>query len=106
MKSRMTTRTFVFLGVLVALALVVFVGPLASSSPDGLEKVSADHSIDADAKASPVAGSPLADYSAKGVDDEGLSTGVAGAIGVLVTLGAVYGLFFVIKRRDPDGGVS
>lgn len=101
----MRTRTFVVLGVLVALALVVFVSPYASSAPDGLEKVAADHSLDANAKASPVAGSPLADYSTKGVADPGLSKAVSGAVGVLVTLGAGYGLFYVLKRRQPaDGG--
>ena len=94
-------RTFVILGVLVTLALVVFVSPFASSSPDGLEKVAIDHRLDTNAKASPVAGSPLADYSTSGVDDERLSTVLSGVIGVVVTLGAGYGLFFVLKKKEP-----
>ena len=97
----MRTRTFVILGVLVALALVVFVSPFASSSPDGLERVAIDHKLDTNAKSSPVAGSPLADYSTTGVDDERLSTVISGAVGVMVTLGVGYALFFVLKKKEP-----
>lgn len=100
----MRTRTFVILGVLVALALVVFVSPHASTSPDGLAKVGADKGLDSGATKSAASGSPLANYATKGVDDGGLSKGISGAIGVLVTLGAGYGLFFVLKKRPDHGG--
>ena len=106
MNSRVKTRTFIVLGVLVALALVFFVAPHASTAPDGLSKVGIDHKLDANAKPSAVAGSPLANYSVKGVDDTGLSRGIAGATGVLITLGFGYGLFVVMKKTRRREGVG
>lgn len=94
---------FVGLGLAVALVLAFFVSPFASSQPDGLEKVAGDKGFLAAADDSAVAGSPLADYSTEGIDDERLSTGVAGIIGVTVTFAVGFGLFVVMKqlgRRD------
>jgi hypothetical protein len=94
---------FVGLGLAVALVLAFFVSPFASSQPDGLEKVASDKGFLATADDSALAGSPLADYATEGVDDERLSTGVAGIVGVTVTFAVGFGLFFVMKqlgRRD------
>lgn len=38
-------RTLVIGGVVLALVLVAFVAPFASTAPDGLERVAADHGI-------------------------------------------------------------
>jgi 2-hydroxychromene-2-carboxylate isomerase len=94
---------FVGLGLAVALLLAFFVSPFASSQPDGLEKVAGDQGFLATADDSALAGSPLADYATQGVDDERLSTGVAGIIGVTVTFAVGSGLFLGMKqlgRRD------
>lgn len=95
-------RAFLAVGLLVALGLAFFVAPLASSAPDGLNKVASDHKLDTNAKASPTEKSPLAGYSTGG--DSRLSTGLAGVVGVTATLGIGYGLFFVMKktRRTDD----
>jgi cobalt/nickel transport system permease protein len=91
-------------GLVIALALAFFVSPHASSSPDGLEKVAADRGLDRNAKAHAMTDSPLADYSVKGVADTGLSTGLAGLIGVLATFVVGYGVFSLVKkpRHQPD----
>ena len=98
-------RAFLVVGILVALVLAFFVAPLASSSPDGLERVAIDHKLDSNVKASPTEKSPLAGYSTGG--DSRLSTGIAGVVGVGATLGIGYGLFFVMKKTrrsdDPTG---
>ena len=94
----------VIVGLVVAVALATFVSPLASSSPDGLEKVAADKALDTDVKAHALAGGPLADYGVEGVDNGRVSTGLAGLIGVAVTFAVGFGLFAVIKRVrvEPD----
>ena len=45
-----------------------------------------------------MAASPLADYAVGG--GEG-TVGVAGVIGVVVTLAVAGGLFWLLRRRDP-----
>ena len=71
--------------------------PLASSKPDGLEKVGADKGLNTDVRVSAMANGPLAGYSVKGVHDNGLSTGVAGVIGVTIVFGAAFGLSKIAK---------
>ncbi|MGW9040766.1 energy-coupling factor ABC transporter permease, partial [Streptomyces sp. NPDC055721] len=82
-------------GVVTALVLAGFVSFYASASPDGLEKVAADKGIDAKVEEHAAAGSPLADYGVKDVDNARLSGGLAGAIGVGVTLAVGTGAFWV-----------
>lgn len=90
-------------GVVTALVLAGFVSFYASASPDGLEKVAADQGIDAKVEEHAAAGSPLADYGVKDVDDARLSGGLAGAIGVGVTLAVGTGAFWVVRgRRRQD----
>ena len=53
------------------------------------------------------ADSPLADYQTRGVEDERVSGGLAGLIGVTAVLGLSGGLFWALRRRgdraeDPD----
>ena len=100
---------FGLVAVLVAAALSYF----ADSDPDGLDAVTrqgctaveteqgerldgrciaqsgTDHAL---------AGGPLADYTVGG-DDR--FTGVAGTVGVVVTLVLAGGLFWVLRRRSP-----
>ena len=93
-----STRAFVVVGVLVALVLAFFVSPMASKSPDGLNKVAADHSIDANAKSSAASKSPTANYEVKGIGNKSLSKGISGVIGVLLTLVLGWALFASMKR--------
>lgn len=96
------TRPFLIAGLLVAIALALFVSPFASSSPDGLEKVSIDQGFDDTAEDHALSDSPVADYGVQGVGDERVSTGLAGLIGVLLTFGIGAGLFGLLRRRRPS----
>jgi len=98
---------FLVVALLVAGALSYF----ASSDPDGLDTVTlagcdvveteagerlegtciAQHADDHS-----LAGSPLADYAVGGADG---TVGVAGVIGVVVTLLVAGGLFWLLRRR-------
>ncbi|MFD5476175.1 energy-coupling factor ABC transporter permease [Streptomyces hawaiiensis] len=89
-------------GLVASLVLAGFVSFYASANPDGLEKVAADHGIDAKAEDHAVADSPLADYGVKDVDDARLSGGLAGVIGVGVTVVAGTGVFWAVRRRRTD----
>ncbi|MBB6078058.1 energy-coupling factor ABC transporter permease [Streptomyces paradoxus] len=90
-------------GLAASLVLAGFVSFYASANPDGLEKVAADHGIDKKAEEHAVAGSPLADYGVEDVDDDRLSGGLAGVIGVGVTVVAGTGVFWAVRRRRTDG---
>jgi hypothetical protein len=102
MKDRKNLMLFIGGGLIVALGLAFFVSPLASSSPDGLEKVSIDEGFAETAEDHTLADGPLADYAVEGVDDENLSTGLAGIIGVAITFGLgmiVFGLIRSMRAR-------
>ncbi|MFP5219171.1 MAG: PDGLE domain-containing protein [Actinomycetes bacterium] len=97
----MTRRSgFLLLGLLVALLLAGVVSGFASSSPDGLERVAEDKGFLSTAEDSALADSPVADYAVEGVEDERLSTGLAGVIGVTVTFVFGLGLFALVRKRD------
>ncbi|MFB0629660.1 energy-coupling factor ABC transporter permease [Streptomyces sp. AB3(2024)] len=97
-----STRPLWISGLVTALVLAGFVSYYASSSPDGLEKVAADQGIDAKAREHATADSPLADYSVKDVSDARLSGGLAGIIGVGVTVVVGTGIFWSVRRRRAE----
>ncbi|MDQ1010250.1 cobalt/nickel transport system permease protein [Streptomyces sp. V4I23] len=89
-------------GLVTAFVLAGFVSFYASASPDGLEKVAADKGIDKTVEEHAVAGSPLADYGVEDVEDDRLSGGLAGVIGVGATVAVGTGVFCVVRRRRAD----
>jgi hypothetical protein len=101
---RANLRLFLIGGLLVTAGLALFVSGFASGSPDGLEKVAGDQGFLQAARDHLFADGPLADYTVKGIDNERLSTGVSGLIGVLVTFGVGFALFALLRvlraRRD------
>ncbi|MGY1636398.1 PDGLE domain-containing protein [Geodermatophilus sp. SYSU D00742] len=105
MNAPRRTRGLWIAGLLVAL-LVAGVGSwYASGSPDGLEWAAEETGFSHTAEDSPVADSPLADYAVAGVESERLSGGLAGAVGVAVTLLLAGGLTLLVRRRgrEPAG---
>jgi len=82
----------------VALILAFFISPLASSSPDGLEKVAEDKGFLEQGEAEPLFLSPVPDYTWPGIDNEGTATGLAGIFGTLVVFGLAYGIGAMVKR--------
>lgn len=99
-------RTFLAIGLLVALLLAGVVSGFASSSPDGLEKVAEDKGFIDTAQDHGLADSPVADYGVAGVENARLSGGLAGVIGVLGTLAVGGGLFVVLRRRGDASATS
>jgi cobalt/nickel transport system permease protein/cobalt/nickel transport protein len=95
----MRTRTFVLAGLLVALLLAGGASYYASSHPDGLEYVAEQTGFLDSADEHAAADGPLADYRTEGVDDARVSGGLAGVLGVLVTLALAGGIAFAVRRR-------
>ncbi|MGW3462872.1 PDGLE domain-containing protein, partial [Streptomyces olivaceoviridis] len=100
--ARTSRRTLWVTGLVTSLVLAGFVSFYASANPDGLEKVAHDKGIDKKEKEHTSAGSPLADYGVKDVSDARLSGGLAGVIGVGVTVVAGSAVFWALRRRRAD----
>ena len=100
MSRRPRTRSFVVAGLLVSLVLAGLLSWYASSSPDGLERVAEDQGFSQTSRDSRSANSPLAGYGTEGVEDERLSGGLAGVIGVAVTGLVMGGLLLALRRRS------
>jgi cobalt/nickel transport system permease protein len=86
-------------GLAASLVLAGFVSFYASANPDGLEKVAHDKGIDKKAEEHANSDSPLADYGVKDITDARISGGLAGVIGVGVTVVAGSGIFWALRRR-------
>ncbi|MDQ4102180.1 MAG: PDGLE domain-containing protein [Actinomycetota bacterium] len=113
---RSPARFFIVFGV-VALLIAGLLSYLAASSPDGLDSATlqgcqvievdgaeelSGECIAQNARDHDLAGSPLADYTLGGNDG---TVGLAGVIGVLVTLALAGGLFWLVRprrRRSTD----
>ncbi|MFJ7769094.1 energy-coupling factor ABC transporter permease [Streptomyces sp. NPDC097107] len=89
-------------GLVTSLVLAGFVSFYASADPDGLEKVAADEGIDEKTEEHANAGSPLADYGVEDITDARVSSGLAGVIGVGVTVVAGSAVFWSVRRRRGD----
>jgi cobalt/nickel transport protein len=96
----MNNKKLWFLGLLVSVIIAGVVSFYASSHPDGLEKAAEEVGFLDDAQDSAVADSPLADYGVSGIEDERLSVGLAGVLGVLVMV-VVAGRGFMLLARKP-----
>lgn len=103
--KKSNTWALVVGGLLVALGLAFFVSRYASGSPDGLNKVAIDEGFADQEKETATADSPLAGYGVRGVENEGLSTGLSGIIGVAICFGAGLLLFAIVSnRKRPANG--
>jgi len=76
--------------------LITFFSPLASSEPDGLEKVAENEGFIAQAEDAPY--QIIADYVFPWIDNEDLATVLAGIIGVLVVAAVALAFAFLLWR--------
>lgn len=84
-------------GLLVALLVALF-SPLASSHPDGLERVAEDQGFIERAEDAPYEVVP--DYTFPGIGSEGGATILAGIVGTLAVFGLTSGLALLLRRRS------
>ena len=103
--SRLSRNRWLWLALGLSLALAVFISPLASSSPDGLEKVAETKGFDHQAAPTPVwRGSILPDYGVPGMESETLSTGLSGLLGTLIVFGLTVGGASLVAKHKRDKG--
>ena len=99
----MSRRTVV--AALVAIgALVAFAAPRASDEPDGLQRVARDEGFARAEREHALADGPLADYSVPGLEDENVSTGVSGLVGVALAFTVACGAFGLLGRIRKGRG--
>jgi hypothetical protein len=100
-----TKSVALFLAALVATVLIAVVASqFASSEPDGLEYVAEREGFADQAEEHALTDEPLAGYGENLKADGGLSTGIAGLVGVVAAMGLGFALFWVIrspKDRPP-----
>jgi hypothetical protein len=100
----MNRNTVLAIGAAVAIvATGVVLSQFASSEPDGLEYVAQQQGFDDAAQDHTLSESPLADYGENLGADSGLSTAVAGLVGLIVTGVLTVGVFWLARsrRREP-----
>jgi len=84
-------------GALILALFLAILSPLASSSPDGLEKVADDKGFIDTALAASYEIIP--DYVMPGIANDAVATILAGIIGTLVLFGIGYGLAKLLKAK-------
>ena len=98
----MNQKKFYLIGALVTLILAGVVSFYASSSPDGLEQVAVRIGFIDTAKDHAIGDSPLADYGVKGIENDRVSVGISGIIGVAITGVVAYIIFMSLARKKRD----
>lgn len=87
------------IGLVTSLA-VACLSPLASSSPDGLERVAEDKGFINLGQAAPF--QIITDYVFPGIENEVLATILAGLIGTAILFGVAYGVAWLLKSRKAQ----
>jgi cobalt/nickel transport protein len=92
----------ILVGLAVSLVIAGGISYYASSQPDGFEKSAGEIGFLDTAEDSPLAGSPLAEYGVAGVENDRLSGGLAGVIGVASTAAISFGIFYGLRRFNKS----
>ena len=98
----MTRRLWWLAGLAAAVVVVVVLAPLASSAPDGLQRVAAD--VGFSEQASDPAFTVLPGYSVPGLLDGDASLVLAGLIGVILLFASMWLLGRLLTRRNRSAG--
>ena len=86
----------------VSIILALFISPMASKSPDGLERVARDSGFDSHAREGR---GPFSQYTLPGVTLAKASTALSGLMGTLLAFGTVFLLAALLRGRhgSPRG---
>ena len=93
-----TGETVAF-GLVISLGLGMFVSPIASTWPDGLERLAATFGFLGRAVKPPLVAAPIPDYALPGIASPGWATAVAGGIGTMVVFLVVLAIARLIVPR-------
>lgn len=87
---------WIWAGLAAALMVAAF-SFMASTAPDGLERVAKDHHFEE--RSGAVNRAPLADYAVPGIRHRRLSTALAGSAGVLMVFALAAGIARILRKR-------
>jgi hypothetical protein len=93
----------IVVGLAAALVVALF-SPLASSHPDGLERVAEDEEFLH--KAEDPSYEILPDYTIPGIDNEEVTTILSGIVGIAIVAAIGFGLAYVMKALAKPGSGS
>jgi ABC-type Co2+ transport system permease subunit len=99
-QSQPGIRQLIGYGLIVSLGLVLFISPLASSWPDGLEKVANAIGFSGAASTKALVQSPLPDYVVPGITLSTVSTIIAGLIGTIMAFVLSFLLARIVTRHS------
>jgi hypothetical protein len=92
----------IVVGIGIAVIVALF-SPLASSHPDGLERVAEDEAFIEEAEDAPYEIIP--DYAVPGIENENVATILSGLIGIAIVAGVIFGLVYLMRMLGgPSSG--
>jgi len=100
MEARIKMKFKWWYGALALALILAILSPLASASPDGLEKVAESKGF-VDSALAPLF-DIFPDYLIPGVRNEALATILAGIVGTLVLFGIGYGLARLLRTKKSE----
>jgi len=95
-------KKLIVIGLFIAVTIAVFLSPLASSHPDGLEKVAEDKNFLQAAEEKEIIKAPVPDYSMPGIKNETAAGSVAGLVGTIIVFCIAYGTGLFLKKKAPS----
>ena len=105
MNTKRKTALFTVIGILIILIIALALSLVASSFPDGLEKVAENYDfIDQAVEIFPEGFFLIPDYAFQGVENEYWQTSLAGLFGVLIILAifaVVYLIYMAVGNKKP-----
>jgi len=97
------SKAWMIVGGIISL-VVVFISPLASAFPDGLERVAEDHGFLQIAQDSPY--SIFADYLIPALGDSPLSTIIAGIVGIILVAAIAFVIGRAVRKAPQETSIQ
>ena len=92
-------RKEIVIGLIIAVVIAFFLSPLASSWPDGLERVAHDYGFIARSEQGSVLKAPIPDYVFPGLKNGKMATSISGLLGTVIIFVVGCTLAFFLKKR-------
>lgn len=90
-------KRFYLIGFFASVFLAVVISPFACNWKDGFERVAANYGFEI-AGEEPTVEAPVPDYEFPYVENEYLSTALAGGVGTSLVFAGLFGFGFIIAR--------
>ena len=104
MTGKKKKKRLLLLFLLVSLLIAILAAPLASSLPDGLERVAIDKGFIQAGEKAPAMKAPFSDYTVAFISNPKVSTAAAGLLGTLLVFASVVLAASLLRKRGPGPG--